>query len=192
MAQIGLRHFKYSPIKDGKYTGVNEMVGAIKSTPSLNVAEAELYADDTVVESASEVTKGSLSLTVADDDDTIFAPLLGHTTTEDGEVLKSSDDTPPYVGFGRVLVKMVNGVRKYKAEFFLKVKFKPFANEGDTKGESIEFKTPTVEGTIYVVPTVVNGVEKPLYERHQTFDTDEEAQAYLDELMKAPTTSPTE
>ena len=186
MAQIGLRHFKYSPIKDGKYTGVNEMVGAIDSKPSLNVAEAELYADDTVVESASEVTKGSLSLTVADDDDNVFAPLLGHTVTENGEVLKSSDDIPPYVGFGRVLVKLVNGKKKYKAEFFLKVKFKPFANEGNTKGESIEFKTPAVEGTIYVVPTMVDGVEKPLYERHQTFDTDAEAQAYLDELMSVP------
>ena len=189
MAQIGLRHFKYSPIVDGKYTGVNKMVGAITSTPSLNLAEAELYADDTVVESVSEVTKGTLSLTVADDDDTIFAPLLGHSTSEDGEVLKSSDDVPPYVGFGRVLVKMVNGKRKYKAEFFLKVKFKPFVTEGTTKGESIEFKTPTVEGTIYTVTTTVDGIEKPLYERHKTFDTDAEAQAYLDDLMKALTTS---
>lgn len=189
MAQIGLRHFKYSIIKDGKYSGVKEMVGAITSTPSLNVAEAELYADDTVVESAKEVTKGTLSLTVADDDDTVFAPLLGHTLTEEGEVLKSADDIAPYVGFGRVLVKMVNGVRKYKAEFFVKVQFKPFANEGSTKGESIEFKTPTVEGTIYSVATTVGEVSKMIYERHNTFDTDEEAQDYLDELMKAPTDS---
>ena len=43
MAQIGLRHFKYSPIgANGKYTGVNEMVGAIKATPSLNVADIQL------------------------------------------------------------------------------------------------------------------------------------------------------
>ena len=28
-----------------------------------------------------------------------------------------------------------------------------------------------------------------IYERHNTFDTDEEAQDYLDELMKAPTDS---
>ena len=26
-----------------------------------------------------------------------------------------------------------------------------------------------------------------VWEKHQTFDTDEEAQAYLDNLMKAPT-----
>lgn len=186
MAQIGLRHFKYSPIKDGKYTGANKMSGAIKSTPSLNVAEAELRADDTVVESIHEVTKGTLALTVADDDDTIFAPLLGHTTTEEGEVLKSRDDIPPYVGFGRVIVKMVNGKRKYKAEFFTKVKFKPYATEGETQGENVDFKTPNIEGTIYVANTMINGKELPLYERHQTFDTDEEAQAYLDNLMKAP------
>lgn len=27
-----------------------------------------------------------------------------------------------------------------------------------------------------------------IWERHKTFDTDEDAQNYLDELMKAPTT----
>lgn len=29
-----------------------------------------------------------------------------------------------------------------------------------------------------------------IWERHKTFDTDEDAQAYLDDLMKAPTTQP--
>ncbi len=33
MAQIGLRHFKWSPMdEDGKYTGVKEMAGAITIT----------------------------------------------------------------------------------------------------------------------------------------------------------------
>ena len=188
MAQIGLRHFKWSPMdEDGKYTGVKEMAGAITATPSLNIAEANLYADDTLVESAKEFTNGTLALTVADDDDAVFAPLLGHTKTTDGEVFKGVEDIPPYVGFGRVIVKMVNGVKKYKAEFFPKVQFKPFATEGQTKGESIEFRTPTVEGTIYGVKVTVEQDTKVIYERHKTFDTDAEAQAYLNDLMKVPT-----
>lgn len=188
MAQIGLRHFKWSPMdEDGNYTGVKEMAGAITATPTLNIAEANLYADDTLAESAKEFTNGTLSLTVADDDDAVFAPLLGHTKTTDGEVIKAVEDIPPYVGFGRVIVKMVNGVKKYKAELFPKVQFKPFATEGQTKGESIEFGTPTVEGTIYGVETTVEEGTKVVYERHKTFDTDAEAQSYLNDLLKAPT-----
>mgnify|MGYP003307807296 CR=1 FL=1 len=29
-----------------------------------------------------------------------------------------------------------------------------------------------------------------IWERHKTFDTDEDAQSYLDDLMKAPTVQP--
>ena len=46
MAQIGLRHFKYSPIENDAYTGAKKLAGAIESKASLNIAEAELYSDD--------------------------------------------------------------------------------------------------------------------------------------------------
>lgn len=185
MAQIGLRHFKYSPIKDNKYSGANKLSGAIEAKVSLTIAEAELYADDTLEEKAQEFTKGALTLTVSEDDDVVFAPLLGHETTEDGEVIRSVEDVAPYVGFGRVLTKLVNNERKYKAEFFPRVQFKPFITDGKTKGDSIEFSTPTVEGTIFAIEETVDGVTKHRWERHKTFDTDAEAQAYLDNLMSA-------
>ena len=184
MANIGLRHFKYSVIVDDKYTGSNKMVGAIESKPSINVAEAELYADDTIAEKVSEFTKGSISLVITDDDDKVFAPLLGHKIdTETQEVIKTTDDIAPFVGFGRVIVKYVNGAKKYKAEFFPKIQFKPFTTDGKTKGENIEFQTPTIEGTLFTKEFVVDGVKTQVWERHKTFDTDEDAQAYLDELM---------
>ena len=65
MAQIGLRHFKYSPIIDiriGGYTGAKKLAGAIESTASLDIAEAELYSDDELTEKAQEFTKGTLTL----------------------------------------------------------------------------------------------------------------------------------
>ena len=189
MAQIGLRHFKYSKLSsDNKYSGASALAGAIEAKMSPNIAEAELYADDTLKESAKEFTKGTLTLTVDEDDDSVFAPLLGHHVDEEtGEVIRAKDDTAPYVGFGRVIVKIVNNVKKYKAEFFPKVQFKPFFPDSKTKGESIEFSTPSVEGTVYTLTETVDGVEKEIWERHNTFDTDAEAQAYLDKLMEAPT-----
>jgi len=186
MAQIGLRHFKFSPIvNDDEYSGSNKLSGAIESKVSLNIAEAELYADDTLAEKAQEFTKGTVNLTCSDDPDEVFAPLLGHTldaTTK--EVVKSTDDIAPFVGFGRVIVKLVNNVKKYKAEFFPKVQFKPFVTDGKTKGEGLEFQTPTVEGTLFAKPEVIGTVTKYVWEKHRTFDTDAEAQAYLDDLMK--------
>ena len=189
MAQIGLRHYKYSKLSsDNKYSGASVLAGAIEGKMSPNIAEAELYADDTLKESAKEYTKGTLTLTVDDDDDKVFAPLLGHYVDEEtGEVIRAKDDIAPYVGFGRVIVKIVKNVKKYKAEFFPKVQFKPFFPDAKTKGESIEFSTPSIEGTVYTITETVGGVQKEIWERHNTFDTDEEAQAYLDNLMKAPT-----
>ena len=88
-------------------------------------------------------------------------------------------------GFGRVVVKLVNNIKKYKAEFFPKVQFKPFVTDGKTKGESIEFQTPSIEGTIFPKEELVNGLKKLVWEKHKTFTTDEQAQAYLDNLMSA-------
>ena len=189
MAQIGLRHFKYSPIgNDGGYTVAKKLAGAIESTASLDIAEAELYSDDELTEKAQEFTKGTLTLTVDEDSDSVFAPLLGHSKDEEtGEVIKTTEDVAPFVGFGRVLVKLVNNVKKYKAEFFPKVQFKPFVTDGKSKADSIEFQTPTVEGTIFSKAETIDNKVKMVWEKHQTFDTDEEAQAYLDNLMKAPT-----
>ena len=117
-----------------------------------------------------------MSIGIDEDDDELMADLLGHTISEDGEMTRNAEDTPPYVGFGRILTKMVNGVRKYKVEFIYKVKFKEPSQEDDTKGEKLEFKTPTLEGTI---STLANGA----WSKTQTFTTKAEAVTYLEGLM---------
>ena len=59
------------------------------------------------------------------------------------------NDVPIFVGFGHIVPKMVNGAKKYKVEFFPKMKFKPFIADAKTKGDSLEFTTPSVEATIF-------------------------------------------
>ena len=96
---------------------------------------------------------------------------------ETGEMVRKDTDVAPYVGVGRILTKIVNGVYKYKVEFLPKVKFAEPSQEETTKGDSIEFKTPNIEGT---VTKLTDGT----WSKSKTFTSKEEAVAYLDDLMK--------
>ena len=64
--------------------------------------------------------------------------------------------------------KIKNGIRKFRAQFFPKIQFKPFIPEASTKGESLEFKTVTVEGL-----TIPNALG--IWESHIDVATEEEA-----------------
>ena len=103
------------------------------------------------------------------DDDAIFAELLGKTVDEEtGIVTSNVSDEPIYVGFGHIVPKLVNGKRKYKVEFFPKMKFKPFIANSKTKGDSVEFTTPSVEATIFEN-------DEGDWEKHKVCNTETEA-----------------
>jgi len=181
MAKIGLNNFKYSKLTEAEdgtasYEGVKTLGKAIDCKVSIEKYEAELWADDSLAESDNTFKKGTVTLTIDEDDDTVFAELLGHEVGEDGEMVRKDTDVAPYVGLGRILTKVVNGQHKYKVEFLPKVKFSEPEQEEATKGDSIEFKTPSVEGT---VSKLANGT----WSKAKTFTTKEEAITYLDGLM---------
>ena len=135
MAGIGLKNFKYAKLNSGGeiYGVVKTLVGAIEIKVTLDLSEALLYADDALREQVSLFKSGTLTAGIDDDNDTVFAELLGKTVDQEtGIVTSNSEDTPIYVGFGHIVPKMVGGVKKYKVEFFPKVKFKPFYRELST------------------------------------------------------------
>ena len=183
MAKIGLKNFKYSVLdEEDNVTEPKSLGKAVSCKVSIDKNEAILYADDGVAESDYSFKKGTITLEVDEDADEVFAELLGHAVASDtenkGEVVRSANDVAPYVAVGRVLTKVVNGARKYKVEFLHKVKFKePDADEA-TKGESVEFKTNSIEGAVV---TLANGD----WSKSKTFDTEAEASAYLAKLLKA-------
>ena len=142
----------------------------------MELNSAELYADDGLAESDYTFNKGTVTITVDDDDDQILAPLLGHNISEDGEVIRKDTDIAPYVAFGRILTKIVAGTYKYKVEFLSKVKFKDAMPDEKTKGESIEFTTTSIEG---LVMKKSNGE----WSKTKTFTTYNEASEYLDSLL---------
>ena len=153
MANIGMQGMKYALlVTDGEgaettYSEAKGFTGAISASITPNSAEASLYGDDKLLEYSSSFQNATVSLTVADDNDEVFADLLGRKKEDaTGRYRSNINDVAPYVGFGYIVSKMINGKTKYRAQFFPKMKFKVFVPEASTKGENLEFKTITVEG----------------------------------------------
>lgn len=181
MARIGLKNFRYSLLDENEKVKEPKTLGkAIDCKVSLKLNSAELYGDDGLCESDYTFNKGTVTITVDDDDDTILAPLLGHAISEDGEIVRKDTDVAPYIAFGRILTKIVGGVYKYKVEYLSKVKFKDTMPDEATKGESIEFTTVSIEGSVM---RKTDGE----WSKSKTFTTYKDASDYLDSLLTSTT-----
>lgn len=183
MAKIGLNNFRYAILTEAEdgtpsYDGAKKPAKAISCNVDITNNDASLYADDVLSESDTSFQSGTVTMGIDDEDIATMAALLGHTVT-DGEMVRNANDTAPYVGFGRVIVKMVGGVHKYKVEFLCKVKFAEPSQEDNTKGESLEFGTSEIEGTVSALADGKWSVAK-------TFDTKAAAIEYLEGLMESP------
>ena len=188
MANIGLTNIWYSKLTEGadgtpSYEGAKQLGKAVSCSVSVTNNEAKLYGDDALAESDTSFAGGTITLGVTDDDDTVFAELLGHTLTN-GELIKTATDAAPYVGVGRIVTKMVNGAYKYKVEFLFKVKFSEPSKDENTKGESIEFATPSVEGIIAALDDAAN-----TWNKSKTFTSKSDALTYLKNLLAASGTT---
>lgn len=184
MAKIGLSNFLYGVLNsDGTYGTAKKPAKAISCKVDVTNNDVKLYADNVLAESDTSFQGGTVTLGIDDEDQETMADLLGHTTDSDGVMVRNSNDTAPWVGQGRIVTKMVNGSLKYKVEFLCKVKYGEPSQEDDTKGENVEFKTTELVGQI---ASLDNGD----WSKTKTFDSREDAQAYLNSLFtSAPTTT---
>lgn len=177
MAKIGLNNFRYSVLTEAadgtpSYAGAVKPAKAVSCSVSVDNNDAKLFADDALAESDTSFAGGSVTMGIDEDDLTTMAALLGHTISE-GEMVRNAEDVAPYVGLGRIVTKMVNGAYKYKVEILYKVKFAEPSQENNTKGESIEFGTTEIEGT-------VNALANGDWSKAKQFDTKEAAITYLE------------
>ena len=194
MARIGFKKAKYNlfdTTDTTKYKALTDdkvpmFEKVVDEKFSAEYNSVELYGNDTLVESDYTFKDGTLSITICDDEDTFCAELLGNSVASDtnaGEVRQNVDDTAPYIGYGHIVPKVVNGVRKYKVEFFPKVKVTSITTENATKGDSPEFKTTSLEAKVYAVDTAIGKAVAGDWEIHKTFAALEEAETYLDGLL---------
>lgn len=179
MASIGLKLFKFSPIdENGNYTGVSVIGKAIDCKPKVNIAEAKLHADDAVAESIKIPTGGTIDLTTDDVDLATYSKLIGHEyVLADKEMVRNVNDIAPYVGLGYIITAIKNNVLKYEVNIYKKIQFKESLKEGQTKGDSIEFKTQPLSGDI-IIPDDGNWAVV------KEFENEAEAIKYLDEYFK--------
>ncbi len=150
MATIGLDKLYYATITDDEngeeiYGIPTQLAKAISAELSVELAEATLYADDGAAEIVKEFKNGTISLGVDDIGSTTAAALTGVTVDKNNVVVSNSEDggDPVAVGFR---AKKSNG--KYKYYWLYRVKFGIPATNLATKGDSITFSTPTIEGTV--------------------------------------------
>ena len=150
MATIGLDRLYYAKITENEngeeiYDTPVPLAKAITAELSVELAEATLYADDGAAEVVKEFQSGTLTLGVADIGVAAAEVLTGATIDDNKVLISASEDggAPVAIGFR---AKKANG--KYRYFWLYRVKFGIPATNLQTKGDSITFSTPTIEGTV--------------------------------------------
>lgn len=186
MAKIGLKFPVASPITG--YTsegmpiyGTGFIIGkALTAEKSVESNDNPLYADDAIVENDTSFSGGSIKLGVSDfgsdylDSLQVQAKMLGHTAAK-GKIQRGALDIAPYLGFGFYKTKKQNNKFIYEATWLFKSVFKIPSESTNTKGKSIEWQTPEIEGTFMAV----EGYENDLYEETEVFENEQEAKSWL-------------
>lgn len=150
MATIGLDKLYYSKITEDAsgnetYATPVTLAKAVSAELSVELAEATLYADDVAAEIVKEFKSGTLTLGVDDIGINVAADLTGAQIDKNKVLISGGQDagSPVAIGFR---AKKSNG--KYKYYWLYRVKFGIPAASLATKGDSITFSTPSIEGIV--------------------------------------------
>jgi len=151
MATIGLDSLYYAKITEDEhgietYGTPKVLAKAMTAELSVELIEAILYADDGASEVVKEFKSGSLSLGIDDIGSLVAQDLTGCKIDSNNVVVSRSEDggSPVAIGFR---AKKSNG--KYRYFWLYRVIFSVPATSLATKGDSITFSSPTIEGTVF-------------------------------------------
>lgn len=150
MPTIGLDQLYYSKItedQDGNetYGAPARLAKAIKADLTVELAEAVLYADDSVASTLKEFKSGKLALDIDEIGASVAQDLTGATIDDQGVVVSTSEDSGCDVAVGFRARKPNN---KFRYFWLYRVKFGIPATNLETKGDGIKFSTPSIEGTV--------------------------------------------
>lgn len=169
------------------YTGGAVFAKAIQFSAKIESgSDNNLYADNGIAETDRSFGGGTISVTTDEISQTAAAAILGITPdtitvgadTDVSEMVYDDDMTIPDLGFGIIIKKKVGGSDKYRAVFFHKIKFNIPEDAATTQGETIEWQTPQIEGTIMRDDTSKHG-----WKSEVTVDTEALAVAYIKQKL---------
>lgn len=145
--RVGLDKLHYALMTDEAtetYATPVPIPGAITATISPEVNSETLYADDQAAEIATSLGGVEVEINVKDLPSDIQSVILGSTIDENGVVIDSKNDNPPYLALG-FRSRKSNG--EYRYYWLFKGKFTPAEEEFNTKEDSPSFQTPTITGS---------------------------------------------
>lgn len=189
MAFIGMKYVVAAPISaetagSAITYGTGMVIGkAIQGNLSWERNDNPLYADDAIAENDNSVLSGTIEIGLDDLSDAARKMLLGEVEVTVGTgndattEYETSDAAAPYVGVGYIRVRRKSGTTTYQAVWIHKVQFSEESEETQTKGESIEWQTPTINGKIMGVQNDSSLATN--FRRRATFDTEAAAKSWL-------------
>ena len=186
-ANVGMRHPVWAPLQshtegsEPTYGAGRVIQEAIEATITFNADTTNgLYGDDVLVDMDDGITGYTVSFNPTGLKDADRAAILGEEVTT-GSVYEITDAGSPWGGFGYFRVmRDDNRTRYYEAYWCRKIKFREPSQTTRTKEGSVQWRTPTLEGT--GAGLIVDGGEKIKYIKHKTFETAAAAKAWLDGL----------
>ena len=144
----GIRAGKYKNTSGAvSYENPTDVGDAMSAQLELRFAEGRIYAESKLAEYIKLATGGTISLAVKYIKKAAQAMLYGCTSDTSKENLKfSAKDIANYVGVGFYAPDKIDGVTKYTCIWVPKALFGPPSMSYQTKGENIQFNTPTTTG----------------------------------------------
>ena len=176
MAYVGLAKPIIAKLTETGGTATYSDGFAFGKAISLDIApeynEASLYGDNQQVETEKEFKQAKVTLGTTTIPIDAYSVMFGHEVAEGKEIIYKTDDASNYVGFGCYTDETIDGVKKFVAMWIHKVKFTQTQESYKTKGDSIEFQTPSVEG-------IAIGTDSKNWKTTKIFDTAEDAISWI-------------
>lgn len=188
MAYVGLRKpyvAKYDRATK-TYSNGFKYSHAVSFNINPNYAEASLYGDDMQVEYEKAFTNAGITLGTTSTPIDAAEVMFGHTVDrEKNKVIFKATDEANYVGVGIIAPEKVDGANKFVAFLILSAKFADSAESFTTKGDQLQFNTPSIEGSAVAADDDGN------WKITEVFDTEAEAEAFVKEYLNIDQDPPT-
>lgn len=197
MAYIGLAAPTIARfVPDGTYSDGFRCGKAVETSITPQYAEGSLFGDNTKAEYDKEFKYADITVGITELPVEAHKVMFNHEVVEeDGETITfKATDEAGYVGYGIYVTEKVDGKKKYVACWLPKCKFSEGADTYKTKGDSVEYQTPSLSGQALALDDGTWKITK-------VCKTESEAIAWLNEkarIMEAQTaeanaeTQPTE
>lgn len=191
--KVGLKYPVFAPTNDDETYKTGFVISkAIKADLNAESNDVKAYGDDGVAESDKSFKSGKVSINITDLTNKVYAGLLGHQyreataenqATVDG-VISNANDIAPYGGVGYYGKVTRNNKTSWMAKWLYKVQFAEPADNMETKGETVNFQSETIEGDVF---TLANGNWKD----QEEFTTEDAAIKWLNAKANITTTPET-